>query len=598
VPARLVDVGEKDEEMRLVSADDTTEGSPYMTLSHRWGSVGAHAAHSLTSARLEGYAQSIPHGSLPKTFVEACSLTRALGQRYLWIDSLCIVQDSREDWSEQSAQMWQIYSNSYLNISAAASASPAEGLFRRRDENSLGACVIHVPDEHPELPAGHHRLYSEEHWTRGVEAAPVNSRAWVLQERLLAPRIVHFGQSEVFWECHCLRASETYPQGMLPLVETKDPVPIKRVVEDDSDGKVPYFSLLKTWDAVVGRYSALNLSFASDKLVALSALAEQISVTYPSSGKYLAGLWEAALLSQLLWVSGRPGTATRAETYRAPSWSWACIDGPITPCFDFSGYEPTGDKSTCRPTMQILGASTTSRPGEPYGSAVSGELLVAGCLLKVRLQQRTERPRRKQRSAQEQLESFRKTMMGMGQDYAGEITLSANMTPGGRQMFVGVDVQNGVLFTQGDSDWFDADSYAPKACVGELKLPVMLDTEDNVAALCDEDLFLLPVSCISKNDKGYDDEGYEILRLGCLLLGLEEVDGKLTGRYRRVGACSMEDGPVSRLFCELGNQDEDIRHEGDCEEPLLVAEVVPKTWPYKDLDFMPKEFKRVKLIIV
>ncbi|KAK3377275.1 heterokaryon incompatibility protein-domain-containing protein, partial [Lasiosphaeria ovina] len=353
MPARLIDVGGSDDNaIRLV--DSFPQLRTYITLSHCWGDADALAGCSLTAARLDNYRQRIPKDVLPATFLHACQFARSLGQRHVWIDSLCIVQDSPADWAAQSAQMWRIYSSAWLNLSATASQAPADGLFRERGDKALGLCIIHVEEGHPALPAGQYRLYADTEWKLGVDDGPVNARAWVLQERLLAPRVLHFGEREVFWECRKLKApeeeesDEEESDGEESDEEEDEGKNDKENVEEGADdvengneegqdeskatvkdgGKGQDEGELDAWSAIVERYSEAKLSYPSDKLVALSALAEQVALAYPSSGRYLAGLWEAPLISQLPWKM-RCHNNARAAHYRAPSWSWACMDGPV-----------------------------------------------------------------------------------------------------------------------------------------------------------------------------------------------------------------------------------------------------------------------------
>ncbi|GAB1312643.1 hypothetical protein MFIFM68171_02853 [Madurella fahalii] len=601
LPKRLVDVGENDESIRLVASGDIQDPDKisYMSLSHCWGDPAAHKPYYLTTARLDEYAREIPASKLPKTFLDACGVTRALSQKYIWIDSLCIIQDSKQDWAEQSAEMWQVYRNSYLNISATASRSPEDGLFRERPKNGLLPCIIHVGKQHPEFPEGNYRLYSESQWTRNVDDAPINSRAWVLQERLLAPRILHFTAREVYWECHCLKASESFPLGMLPRVECKSRVSIDGDTGGAASGDVQHYALLKTWNSIVERYSPLNLAFPSDKLVALSALARQVSLAFPAAGKYLAGLWEAPLIAQLLWQSSTPKTASRPGEYRAPSWSWACIDGQVDPNFDFAGYELFGDKSVSRPMLKVLSVSTTVDTSQLYGAVRSGQLKVAGCLLTGRLHERRKRPERAPKTAQEHLAEWKEFMGTVIPGYTGEnlqvITNSLPETTNDTHM--GVDVANGVIISDESSHWWEGHAYDPKLWVGEnCTLDITLDVEGEMTALAGLDLFVLPVSCVSANNRRYNRESNSIHSLGCLILRHQEGS---PGTYRRVGVCGINDDSVPAILCELGNQEEqEIPNQGLSPEVLDLEHFVPATWAYKELDFVPKQFKLVEITIV
>lgn len=601
LPKRLVDVGSGDESIRLVASRDIKpqEKTSYMSLSHCWGNPATHEAYYLTAARLSEYAQGIPANKLPKTFLDACQVTRDLSQRYIWIDSLCIIQDSKQDWAEQSAQMWQVYRNSYLNLSATASKSPAEGLFRERPEKGLLPCVIHVGKQHPQFPEGKYRLYSESQWTRNIDDAAINSWAWVLQERLLAPRILHFAAREVYWECHCLRASEAFPLGMFPRVEFKSRVSVDGSVSEDAPSNVPHYALLKTWNSIVERYSPLNLTFPSDKLVALSALAQQVSLAFPAAGKYLAGLWEAPLIAQLLWVTGTPKTASRPREHRAPSWSWACIDGEVNPCFDFTGYELYGDKSVSRPMLKVLSASTVTDASQLYGAVRSGQLRVAGCLLKARLEERLKRPEHTPKTAQEHWTEWKEFMSTNMPDYTGEnlqvITNSVPETSNDTHM--GVDVANGILICDDSSSWWEGHAYDPKLSAGgNCTLDVALDVDGEMDSLAGLDLFVLPVSCVSANDRRYNRESDSIHNMGCLVLARREGSPET---YRRVGVCDINDDGVPAFLCELGNQEEQtIPSEDVSTEVLDLEQFVPTAWPYKELDFVPKRFKLVEITIV
>ncbi|KAK3395283.1 heterokaryon incompatibility protein-domain-containing protein [Podospora didyma] len=661
LPLRLIDVGkwgegenDKDDDIiRLIAAQDIDPGHPYLTLSHCWGNVDAHGAYTLTTARVETYHAQIPQDILPKTFLQACHLTRGLQQRYLWIDSLCIIQDSPADWAEQSTQMWQIYSNSFLNISATASRGPGEGLFRqRRDENAPGVCMLNIEENHPALPTGDYRLYSDGLWSRGVDGGPVNGRAWVLQERLLAPRILHFGEREVFWECHQLKAAESFPMGVLPLMDCKSPISIRDSEEkktpfiSSSGAEVPHYALLKAWSAIVESYSALSLSFQSDKLVALSALAEQVSLAYPSGGRYLAGLWEAPLVAQLLWKSlGDGGARTDNDklSYRAPSWSWACIDGSVDPNFDFSGYEPYGSNSVSRPMLKILDVTINSKSkSHTYGAVESGcSLRVAGCLLRARFQKPATRPQREQQTVADRKKGWIDMMARMSiPGYTGEaLDIMSNLTLGkenswvDKETLIGTDVQNGVLFLGDDDQDFEwwgptvvfsrrdtgsRSGFGSGSDITEVKLPVMFDrrVEEEDEMEPGRELFVLPVSCVTANDRRYNREGDEISSLGCLLLAVcEKPDGKRL-KYRRVGMCHVSDDQATGFLCELGNQQEEGEEDRDGggeetsaaahrrgglplqDDPLKLEDFIPQAWPSKELEFVPRKFARFDITIV
>ena len=151
----------------------------------------------------------IPVSGLPPTFQHAVFITKMLGVHYLWIDSLCIIQDSKEDWLQESVKMWAIYGNAFCNIAATSSSDSYGGLFH--DRNGLSALPCKIQATWHILRQGHYYCVDEETLEREVDEAPLNARGWVLQEQALSPRILHFGAREQYWECRELTAPETFP---------------------------------------------------------------------------------------------------------------------------------------------------------------------------------------------------------------------------------------------------------------------------------------------------------------------------------------------------------------------------------------------------
>lgn len=127
VPARLIDIGDSQlVQPRLCDDVQTNKGIKYMTLSHCWGD---DMPMKLLRENLEKMKSGIILSQLSKTFQDAIRVTRSLGVRYLWIDALCIIQDSEDDWQQESARMNQTYSASFCNIAATAAPDGSKGLF-------------------------------------------------------------------------------------------------------------------------------------------------------------------------------------------------------------------------------------------------------------------------------------------------------------------------------------------------------------------------------------------------------------------------------------------------------------------------------------
>lgn len=215
----------------------------YVTLSHRWGSKPENLAQ-LRENNIQDLKEAILVKSLPQTFQDAIDFARRLSSdiRYLWIDSLCILQDDMDDWDRESIQMHKVYKNSYCNLSASAAIDGDQGMYVDRAKHNLWENEVNLNidglrefrDTNPGL-LSRMRAESERRkiasigaesrirrctirdvsfWNRNVENAPVNERAWVLQERLLAPRVLHFCKDQIAWECCELEAAESFPYGI------------------------------------------------------------------------------------------------------------------------------------------------------------------------------------------------------------------------------------------------------------------------------------------------------------------------------------------------------------------------------------------------
>ena len=205
LPARVLDLGIPGDSSRvcLHITTDRSPKSPYATLSHCWGKI---PILQLQKSNMETMKISINCKELSRTFLDAIEVARSLGLRFLWIDSLCIIQDSIEDWAVQSALMGEIYRNSICTVAATAATDGRFGCFSTRDSRLAEPCkaIISRPrknkDRSPVL-TGLYVIAPQAIWDDNVDNEILNKRAWVLQERILAPRTIHFGKNQLFWEC-------------------------------------------------------------------------------------------------------------------------------------------------------------------------------------------------------------------------------------------------------------------------------------------------------------------------------------------------------------------------------------------------------------
>ncbi|KAF2689094.1 HET-domain-containing protein [Lentithecium fluviatile CBS 122367] len=310
-PTRLIAIDGNEDGWRARLVEHPEPGSTYAAVSHRW----REDMLKTTRENLGHMLQDIPPSSLPRTFKDAIYLCTLLVIPYIWIDSICIIQHDRTDWEFESARMADTYQNACLVIAASAAR---DGFLVPRPN--------HVIKSHT-FQDGVRSL--EVHATPAIDAHgnvarhdPLSERGWTMQERLLARRFISFNEAEVYWECQSISDCEC-GTGIDGVKHAREYDLVHMLSGDDR-------SVSNFWrDTMVRKYSGRDLTFASDKLPAISAIAKRFSARL-SSG-YLAGLWEVNLLQDLAWIRFGPSYWRRSSAqipsdYRSPSWSWTSIN--------------------------------------------------------------------------------------------------------------------------------------------------------------------------------------------------------------------------------------------------------------------------------
>jgi hypothetical protein len=352
LPTRLIDVGSNP--INLVLSSTFTTKPRYATLSHCWGTVDFL---KLKEDSLEDFMIVIPEDMLTKTFRDAIHITRSLGLRYLWIDSLCIIQLSPLDWRSESALMSSVYGGSAITIAAAAATDGTKGCFLK-PSGFVGK--VHIEPTQNEV----WDIAPSEFYT-SVAKSYLAGRAWALQERLLSPRTLHFSKTELFWECRHCDASESFPEGLPEFQQ-------QHIFHRDHSKP-----LSEIWHTIVRLYTAGKLTFATDKLIAISGIAQRVQEE--NGDQYLAGLWRKHIELQLLWCQQSPGSRLpKGSEYRAPSWSWASVDER-----GFVIYSPRVDGSRYEYYAHVIDAHVVPLGKEPFGELcgryVEDELLDYAC---------------------------------------------------------------------------------------------------------------------------------------------------------------------------------------------------------------------------
>ncbi|KAK3988910.1 heterokaryon incompatibility protein-domain-containing protein [Cladorrhinum sp. PSN332] len=382
LPTRLVDVSTDRIHIVESAGAGLPETEPYVTLSHCWGKLTILRLIDENKDRLLNPEIGIEWGELTNTFRDAISVTRQMGIKYIWIDSLCIVQWSSKtahgDFHQQGQLMHKVYRKSFCNIAAADSGDGEGGLFRpkqskkeqegkennekgmrsRGREKILPKAVEFQDGMSDEQVKGSWYILQGDYWDRHLLDKILYTRGWVFQERMLAPRLLHFSESQVLWDCATLSASEVLPSGLPPQLDAKsaterhwrerlslireegDSVAAAQVQREVRAGTADD-SLEGFWREAVRNYTRCELtSYTADRLKAIWGVAKLVrdglreEDTDPKQlEEYGAGLWRKNLYMQLAWRVVNPGLASKVRPKDLgelhPSWSWASTIGEI-----------------------------------------------------------------------------------------------------------------------------------------------------------------------------------------------------------------------------------------------------------------------------
>lgn len=335
LPSRVIDVGLKGATPRL-HLSSPSEVSPWVTLSHCWG---GESPLTTTLATLQKHCDSIQINSLPPVFRDAVDLTRILGLRYLWIDSLCIIQDSHADWALESTKMHSIYSGATLCIAASAAQGSSEGMFasgnRSRPMFQPLVTILCYNQIYTKKGLVSFRQYPEGNAQGDTKLweEPLHTRAWVLQESILSARRIDFGSTKLHWACRQSLCTESFPEtsrAVDPYYLTgKDLFSMPIAITPHPSCPIitygfTFDSPMAWWYGALKQFIARNITNRGDLLPAIAGIA--IIIKERTGYNYVCGLWKEDLHRGLLWTSRR--SASRLKDDPVPSWSWASLNIP------------------------------------------------------------------------------------------------------------------------------------------------------------------------------------------------------------------------------------------------------------------------------
>jgi len=327
----------------------------YIALSYCWGSqIQASAQRKSTRATIAEHERQIPLQSLPKTIQDAILATRELGISHLWVDALCIVQDDEDDRNHEIARMGMIYANAYCTLSASGATHCAEGFLDRPLTEYRDCDFFQIPLHLPGIsepclvkasPLGGRNVWVKENGRamlyQGREL--LHTRGWTFQETFLSPRLLIYSCLQPYWVCReaVWSCGDPGPMEYLQEVLLTDMFEMRNMSDRPRDIVSPAETdspvTLWRWATIVQRFSSRQLTFVTDKPLAIHAVRERYMQQDGKFSGYTLGLFRSTAHLDLLWHT-RYGADPRSEKLdHFPSWSWMSFDGGVSYLFQYTG---------------------------------------------------------------------------------------------------------------------------------------------------------------------------------------------------------------------------------------------------------------------
>lgn len=325
MPTRLIELTSIST-VRLIETASLDAPVPYYALSYCWGK---EEVLKTTNENVDDFKSRIPFFDMALTIQDTVTVVHRLGGRYLWVDSICIIQNNNEDWYNEAATMCDVYQNACLTIVALGAAGATEGLFGCRDPLAVGECWL-TTDRMIPTPETLIRSFG------AFYDSPLQTRGWTFQERALAPRKLFFS-SYIFWECthgfeeevtnQARHPDETFNRRLVPLPSqvtdiTFTPDPLGQYIIPD---------YLAHWHDALRDYTGRDLTCQIDRLVAISGVIKFLERRLGRKTSH--GMWLDFFPGELLWQLLRSKKKVQ-RLKGAPTWSWTSLTARITLAFD------------------------------------------------------------------------------------------------------------------------------------------------------------------------------------------------------------------------------------------------------------------------
>ncbi|KAL0929835.1 tol-like protein [Colletotrichum truncatum] len=322
LPARLLDV--QGDVPYLRDSEDIDD--VYLALSHPWGDPRTNNHFCTYTHNIESHKKGINFNKLPATFRDAITVTRQLGFRYLWIDSLCIIQGPNGDFAEQSKSMGDVFSSAHCVIAASRATGQEDGFLGERAERSY--ISINRKGEHGSDT--YHVCEQIDDFQGHVIDGSLNKRGWVLQERALARRTLYFTESQTYWECGGGIRCETFTKLENNIAAFLGDPRFPEVAMRSSRGERIYL-----YQIFYKQYSRLQFTRIEDRPFGIAGLEKRLIQGFGTNGGYGVFDDNSGLLHRsLLWYRGQEEPLERIRfsperNESIPSWSWMAYKGGI-----------------------------------------------------------------------------------------------------------------------------------------------------------------------------------------------------------------------------------------------------------------------------